>query len=195
MEKVSEIFLINARLKKGDDTAFLEIYERHHQHLYIFVYRYIQDNNLIDDILHDAFLKLWEARARISLRFPIHQYLFRITRNLVFQELKSKARTLSLIAEISRESSELDLFSAADFKYQEKEYEEIYQKAVDSLPPQRQRVFILCREKGASYKEAAQILDISPQTVKEHMALALKSIRNYLGAYQDIVFLFIFLSL
>lgn len=195
MGEISEIFLVNARLKSGEHAAFMEIYERHHQQLYNFVYKYIQDSNLVDDILHDAFLKLWEARSRVSLRFPIHQYLFRITRNLVFQELKNKARTLSLIADLSRGSTELDYFSAADFKYQEKEYEEIYQKAVDSLPPQRQRVFILCREKGASYKEAAQILQISPQTVKEHMALALKSIRSYLGAYQDIVFLCVLIYL
>jgi len=58
-------------------------------------------------------------------------------------------------------------------------YEDIYRSAIARLSPQRQKIFILCKEKGKTYEEVAMELGISRNTVKEHMVQSLRFLRNY----------------
>ena len=69
----------------------------------------------------------------------------------------------------------------------DKEYATIYNLAVEILPPQRKRIFRMSREEGLSYKEIAGNLEISTQTVKEHMSLAMKTIKDYIAKEHDIL--------
>ena len=81
----------------------------------------------------------------------------------------------------------------ADNKLLWKAYEQLLTSAVEQLPSQRQKVFKLCRQQGKSYEEVAFELGISRNTVKEHMVMAIKNIKEYFYLYGDIVFLFMFI--
>jgi len=179
---------INIRLRSGDHQAFVEIYDANAKVLYHFVKKYIQNNAVIDDIIHDSFLLLWKSRDRIKVAHPVSHYLFRITRNQVFKELKKQIRTAEVFP-----LSTTPLFDEACKSYTaeesliDKEYDSIYELAINRLPPQRKRIFKMSREEGLSYKEIAGDLEISSQTVKEHMSLAMKSIKDYIAKEHHIL--------
>lgn len=187
MSVSTEIYWINIRLKEGDHKAFYEIYNRFNKTLYHFTKKFIQDTDLIDDIIHDAFLNLWNARHRIKGDHPIEAYLFRITRNLVFKQLKSQMKSADAMIELKYFEESRIVEPSAEQSVIEEEYIDIYELAIDRLPPQRKRIFIMSREQGLSHKEIAQYLEISPNTVKEHMSLAIKTIRDYIAKDHGVV--------
>lgn len=178
---------INIRLKEGSHEAFYEVYHQSNRKLYHFVKKFIYDTTIIDDIIHDAFLNLWNARQRIKPEFPIESYLFRITRNLIFKHLKAELKTAEAILEFRSIKGKEEVEQSVEQSIITKEYENIYELAVDQLPPQRKKIFVLSREKGLSHKEIANSLEISPNTVKEHMSLAMKSIREYIAKEHDMI--------
>lgn len=179
---------LNSRLRNGDNKAFELIYNRYSRELYYFINKYISDRERCDDIIHDSFLNLWNARERIRDSHPVQNYLFRITRNLVFKELRKQINTSQIFKnENSNEELEIHGENCVENSLADKEYSYIYNLAIDTLPPQRKRIFRMSREEGLNYKEIAGNLEISTQTVKEHMSLAMKSIKDYIAKEHDII--------
>ena len=195
MSITTEVYWINIRLRDGDHKAFLEIYNRHSKTLYHFARKFIQDTDVIDDIIHDSFLNLWNARHRIKGEYPIESYLFRIVRNLVFKHLKSQLRSTEAMVELKYFEEERSVARSAEQAVIEEEYEDIYELAIDRLPPQRKKIFMMCREEGLSHKEIAQFLNISPNTVKEHMSLAMKTIQDYIAKDHGVILSLVFVLL
>ncbi len=195
MSVSTEVYWINIRLKEGDHKAFYEVYNRFNKTLYHFVKKFIQDTDIIDDIIHDAFLNLWNARHRIKQDYPIESYLFRITRNLVFKQLKSQLKSAEALVELRYFEEKRVIQHSAEQSVIEDEYEGIYELAIDRLPPQRKKIFMMCREQGLSHKEIAQFLNISPNTVKEHMSLAMKTIQDYIAKDHGVILSLLFVLL
>jgi len=82
----------------------------------------------------------------------------------------------------------------ADTRLLWKQYETLLHEAIRQLPPQRQKVFRLCREESKSYEEVAMELGISRNTVKEHMVLAVKSIKFFFYTNTDGILPFLLFS-
>lgn len=178
---------LNSRLREGDHKAFYVVYTRFNKSLYHFSRKFVQDEDLIEDIIHDTFLNLWNARERISDDYRVESYLFRIARNLIYKHLRAMLKTAELVSDLSAIDIQKSTHSCPEHAVLTEEYDNIYELAVDRLPPQRKRIFVLSREKGLSHKEIAQFLQISPNTVKEHMSLAIKSIRDYIAKEHDVI--------
>jgi RNA polymerase sigma-70 factor (family 1) len=168
-------------LKRGKSDAFLELYNRYHHPLYRFVLRFVKAPALAEDILQDVFLKIWEGRKRINPELSFKAYLYRISRNSVFKLMKKIAADESLRNHVMRQ---LHLNEEnADVELLSQEYKELYYLTVSQLPPQRQKVFRLCREQGKTYDQAAAELGISRNTVKEHMVMSMKFIKERFRYY------------
>ena len=171
------------RLRLGENDAFLELYNIYHPALYRYVLRFVKVPAIAEDILQDAFLNIWEIRERIDPDLSFKAYLYRICRNSVFKLVKKIAGDEGLRLQVMLQFKQS--VSDADLKVRWQQYEEILYAAIDQLPPQRQRVFMLCREEGLTYDQAAEQLGISRNTVKEHMVLAMKSIKEYFQHHGD----------
>ena len=182
-----EIFLINNRLKYSDHGAFLEIYDGYSKSLYHFVKKFIYDTGAVDDIVHDTFLKLWNAREGIKPHFPIQNYLYKIARNLVYKRLKERMVFLEMQSELVYMEQKGNFQCSAEETYIDAEYRHIYESAVEQLPAQRKRIFKMSRQEGLSHREIAQHLNISINTVKEHMSLAMRSVKEYIAKEHDIL--------
>jgi RNA polymerase sigma-70 factor (family 1) len=174
------------RLKNGDNTAYKEIYNRYHSRLYYYVLKFLKDPDLAEDVIHDVFLKLWEVREQINPNLFILGYLYRISRNMVYKMIKKIATEEDLRSKIIFFIDEAQ--SLTESKVQWDEYATLLEGAINQLPPQCRRVFKLCREEGKTYDQTAALLGISKHTVKEHMMMAMKSIKQYFFNHADIVF-------
>src|SRR5690606_31117943 len=110
---------------------------------------------------------------------PFVGYLYRITRNEVFNELQAIAKNEKAKAGVVTVSPE-PATPAVDTIFQHREYDALLEEAIQALPPQRQRIFRMCRLDGLTYREVAEQLGISYYTVKEHMTLAIQAIKKHL---------------
>lgn len=179
------------RLQKGDSDAFLELYNHYHAALYHYVLRFVKSPAIAEDVLQDVFLKIWEIKSRLDPALSFKAYLYRICRNSVFKLLKKMAVDENLRVQVMQQFAQS--VADADLKVLWQQYEVILQAAINRLPPQRQKVFKLCREEGKTYDQVAEELGISRNTVKEHMVLAMKLIREHVDQYGDTPTHFIFL--
>lgn len=164
------------KLQQGDVNSFTAIYDKYHKYIYGYIQHFLKDNIASEDLLQDVFIKLWNARMQIDPQRPFTPYLYRIVRNSLYTALKRKA--LEKKAQQHLALAEYKDVKVNDSALEWKQYEQILHEAINKLPAQRRKVFQLCRTEGYSYNDAAQELGISTNTVKEHMVMAMKSIKS-----------------
>jgi len=186
MNEIDENELI-LRLQKNDREAFMVLYDRYHVLIYQWVLKLVKVPHLAEDLVQEVFLKIWKIREHINPQQSFPAFLYRISRNMAFNTIKKIASEEKLQAQVMTELR--NNCESAENKLLWQQYEEILRNAVEQLPKQRQKVFKLCRTEGKTYEEVAQELGISRNTVKEHMVLAVKNIKEYFYRYGDISFL------
>jgi RNA polymerase sigma-70 factor (ECF subfamily) len=171
------------RLQQGDTEAYITLYDQYYPSLYTYILHFINIPELAEDALQEVFIKIWEIRERINPELSFSGYLYRITRNHVFKLMKKISADAALRLQVMQELQQQT--EDADTRLLWKQYESLLHKAIAQLPPQRQKVFRLCREESKSYEEVAIELGISRNTVKEHMVLAMKSIKFFFYTNTD----------
>ena len=165
------------RTAEGDEAAFSVIFNTFRNKIYTVAYKLTESQTYAEEILQDVFLKVWLKRNNLIEINDFASWLFIITRNHTFSYLKKiatseKRNTISL-----QNLPVIDL--PADSLLIDKDYQVILLEAIDKLTPQQKQVFRLCRTEGLKREEIAERLGISPETVKIHLAHALKNVRAY----------------
>ncbi len=192
INKLDEVTLIR-KMKEGSNTAFIQLYNQYHHQLYIYILKFVKVPEYAEDVLQDVFLKIWEIRDKINPELSFNAYLYKISRNKVFKLLKKMVSDESMRTQVFQQ---LNLNAEGPHvKLLWKQYNDILQKAIEQLPPQRKKVFQLCREQGKTYEEAATELGISKNTIKEHMIAAMKFIKEQVFLHGDLtLFVLYFIS-
>lgn len=162
-----------------DERLFSDLYDRYHSLLYGYVLSLVKVSEIAEDIVHEIFVRLWTKRQTLAIHTSLEAYVFRMAHNLAIDVVKKAAddrrlRTKILMSMSLR--SELQEPLPIELKW----HDSLLNEALESLPPQRRRVFQLCRSEHKSYNEVASELGISRNTVKEHMVKAVQSLRSFL---------------
>lgn len=164
------------QLREGNKQAFDLIYQRYSVRLYGNLLKLTRSTSEAEDVLQEVFLKVWNNRANIDPERSFRSYLFKIAENKIYdffrQAAKDRRRAAHLYAAVSTEPFPIEGLL-------EEEKIGLLQKAIESLPQQRQQVFRLCKLEGKTYKEVSEMLGISVSTISDHIVKATKSIRNY----------------
>ncbi|QTE21332.1 RNA polymerase sigma factor [Polaribacter cellanae] len=169
MTELSKTVLEN--LKKGNQAAFKELFDFFYERLYAFSFKYVKNNYAAEEITANTMLFLWEKRANISNIKDIKPYLYKVTRNASLDYLKNKDKVVRL----DFNSVSLLYF---DKYIIEEEVHAILLKAIENLPSKCKRVFELCCIEGVKYKDVAEDLNISINTVKSQRRRALALLKN-----------------
>jgi RNA polymerase sigma-70 factor (ECF subfamily) len=167
------------RLREGDAAVLREAIKRYLPALRLYAERILRGSGDPEEAVQEAFIRLWTHRERWRGEASIRSLLFTITRNVALDELRRHWREVPLSetpAPLARSESHSPLH-----RLQEEELRRIAEAAISRLPPRRQEVFRLVREGGLTYREVAQVLDLSLQTVANLMSLALGDLRASLG--------------
>lgn len=165
---------------QNDDVfqqLFNELFREHEQKLYVFVVKVLRSDAQAQDIVQDVFLKLWTIREQLHEIENMDAFLYRLTENKVYDHLRAAA---------TREKTRQELWqrirNAGDTTpdlLETKEYHTLIQQAIHQLPPQRKTIYLLSKQEGLKQQQIAAALQISPHTVRNHLAEAFRSIRNY----------------
>jgi RNA polymerase sigma-70 factor (ECF subfamily) len=164
-----------------DEFTLKELFNVYSDSLCTFLNYYTHNKQLIEDIIQDIFIRLWEERDTINI-FYIKTYLYNAARNRVLNLLRDEQnRSLLLEGWASRE---LEKQKARDCVNME-EFSSVYQQAINSLPEKCREIFILSREQNKTYKEIAGEKDLSVKTVEAQMSIAIKKVREYILKYYN----------
>jgi RNA polymerase sigma-70 factor (family 1) len=164
-------------LKQGDEQAFESIYRLYSLRILQKLIRLLKDEEIAKELLQDIFLKIWEKREFLNPDRSFSAYLFRITENQVTDLFRRAAFEKKLMAHLIRVSTELYNHTEEFINF--KEGNAILQQAIDTLPPQRKKIFTLCKIEGKSYEEAGKLLGISSGTVNDHMVKAARTVKKH----------------
>jgi RNA polymerase sigma-70 factor, ECF subfamily len=165
------------RIHRGDVSALDELLRRFWRPLVSYARRIVPEE-AAEDVVQEALLRVWKDRGRWTPTPQLQAFLYRVTRNQALNENRargSRARWVEAKARESQESVRTPLQNL-----EEQELQSLVAEALDQLPPKRREVFVLIRYHGLSYKEAAGVLDIAPQTVANHVSGALATLRKFL---------------
>lgn len=165
------------KLKSGDSGAYKELFDLYYMPLSIYALKYCDSFQLAEDIVQDLFIKLWDEKLYMKLDGAISPYLFKSVKNNTLQAVKKKSKYR--FEEIEDQINKLMTEEKVDSAHIEEEKEKLY-KEVEALPEKSKEVFKAIVLGNMKYKEVAENLGISVNTVKTHYSRALKQLRNSL---------------
>lgn len=185
-KKYNDTELINL-LRRGDERAFTEIYDRYSSLLYIFAYKKLCSEEDAKDVVQEIFISLWNRHAVFFLESSLSSYLYKAVNNRalnLFVHRKYQAEYIN-----SFEEYLLTRQPVADHLLQEKELSAIIEREIAALPEKMREVFELSRKEYLSHKEIAVRLGISELTVRTQVKKALRILRPRLGLLVYLVYL------
>lgn len=175
--KLSDNELID-RLKKDDQVAFTEIYNRYSESLAGFAGAKLYNLEDARDILHDLFVKLWEDRHTLTISSNLKSYLFTATRYRIIDKIRRNvtrqeySTLLQALAENTVPSIEKEM--------EARELHQLLERSLEQLPGRTKQIYRLSRHGHHTIAEISVMLNLSEQTVKNQLSTALKHLRQSL---------------
>jgi len=171
----------------GDVTALEQLIERHQALVAGTVARMLGSNSDVEDIAQQVFIRVWKSAGRYVARAKFTTWLLKITRNLVFNEMRRAKRHPHLPVQIEPEADEIPLKDEAtatpDARLLQAELQAAIEKAITLLPETQRMAIVLRRYEELSYEEIADVLDLSVPAVKSLLFRARTELRERLKDY------------
>ena len=160
------------RIKEGDRTAFRQFFDRYHRLLLGYLIKRGMDEENAQDIVQNAFIKIWESREHIDPSKSLKAFLFKIGYTRALNHFRDTAK-FDAEADLSNRVSTDDSQHMAAFN----QVNAYLMRVIQSMPERRRAVFELCFLEELTYREAAETLQVSVKTIENHMGHALKTVR------------------
>jgi RNA polymerase sigma-70 factor (family 1) len=164
------------QLSEGKEDAFTDIFYYFNRRLYPFALKKLKDPAIAEELVQDIFLKIWLKRENMHIENP-EGYVYRMAANAILDHFKKKAYEFRLLKNLQEKTGATENTTEASLEL--KHIKKVVTAAIDELPDQRRKVYLL-REEGLNYQEIGDQLGISPNTVKVQLVSANKFIRAYL---------------
>ena len=181
------------RIKTGDEEAFREFVEAHQYRIIGVIAKMLGDETDAQDIAQQVFVRVWKSAPRWQPTAKVTTWLFKITRNLVFNEVRRRKRhpVQSLDATLASDEGDRPRqiadpgVKAADTALLDDEMQAAIQTAIDELPETQRMAVILRRYDDVPYEEIGEILDLSVPAVKSVLFRARTDLREKLRKYLE----------
>jgi RNA polymerase sigma-70 factor (ECF subfamily) len=172
------------RLQLDDRSALKELFEAFYPMVCQAIRRLVQDAATCEDLAQEVFLRFWQKRHKINIDSNLPAYLRRMAINeaLAYHRRNKRYQEDEWVPGI-----EPDAEPGAEEQYLHGELKENITAAVDSLPPKCRMVFQLSRYEELTYREIADKMGISVKTVENQMSKALRTLRDKLQAYLNLL--------
>jgi RNA polymerase sigma-70 factor (ECF subfamily) len=169
-----------ASLQDGSHHAFTELVRRHTDRFYHLAYRYVQNRETAEDIVQDAFLKLWQypGRWQPERNSKFTTWFYRVVVNLCLDWQKKKRpgeldEALPLLDE--RETLEATMIRSQE--------EKILEREIAALPDRQRTALNLCFEEGLSNREAAEVMGLNLKALQSLIMRAKATLKERIKAY------------
>lgn len=183
-----------AQVVDGNEQAFSVLFFKYLPVLNSFATKFTKSSENAKEIIQDAFVRIWLNRDKLKNVDNVKAYLYKYVANECLGYIRKKGKEERLIGKIKtvpliNPNSTYETITLNEIK-------RIVANSVEKLPEQRKKIYVLSRNEGKTIPEIAEILSISPNTVKNALVSALKTLRQdlfYHGiTFVYMIFLFIF---
>ena len=176
----------NWRTKSGFEILF----KKHYAVLCAYTYGFVADYSLCEDIVQEVFFKLWTDKQKINIDTSVKSYLYSAARNTALNYIKHQKVKRQYEKVNNNESNYTEQSQEAQLIG--KELNAKIQSAINNLPTERRRIFLMSRMDELKYKEIAEKLGISIKTVENQMGKALAALRKDLSGEFPLVLFSLF---
>lgn len=175
MDSTSKDKTLEILLGAQPDKAYSDLFIRHYEMLCQIAFRYNNDLVTAEQCVMDVFTKMWDRRGEIVIKTEIKYYLCVSVRNRSMDMHRKTARMR--YGDASAIHSVAAPEARSDDRYHWKQALALVEEAIEQLPFQRKRIFLMSREGEMKYHEIAAELNLSVKTIETQMSRALKSLR------------------
>lgn len=167
------------KVAEGDEKAFCALFDQYHQLLASHIMKITRSAELTEEIVQDVFLKIWVSREALTEIRNLRSYLFIVSKNHALNSLKKVARDRANFLDANWELLEKTFTSPEP---ETSDYYSLIDEAINHLPPQQKKVYLLSRHERMKYSEIAEELNLSRETVKKYLQLATEAISTRIKA-------------
>ncbi|MGN8070445.1 RNA polymerase sigma factor [Mucilaginibacter sp. SG564] len=169
------------QVASGNENAFRQLFMLHHQQLGVHMLRITNSIELAEEVVQDVFVKIWFTRESLVRVDNFKAYLFVISKNHALNCLKKLAKERAMIRQLEDADRPNLEVAGTDMYYN------LLDEAIDQLPPQQQKVYLLSRHGRLKYTEIADQLELSRETVKKYLQIATLSITEYVHEHLEVM--------
>ena len=162
----------------GNELAFRQIFDAYHHLLGAHIFRLTDSMETAEEIVQDVFIKIWDNREELTEVRNLKAYLFVVSRNQALNALKKSLREKKHYQKWQTEQQVEEHLDNPEPLFNDQYH--LLDLAINQLPPQQQKVYLLSRHERLKYAEIAMKMNISRETVKKYLQLAVGSISSYL---------------
>jgi len=156
-----------------DQVGFAQLFDAYYDELQHFIFFKSGDTEVAEDIIQDAFLKLWEIRSTVRIE-TARALLYTIATNLFSNRYKRMKLKFKLQSTILEDRT----FETPEFEMEIKEFDQKLQRVLSGLNENNRTVFLMNRIDQMTYNEIAANLNLSVKAVEKRMKKALEHIRK-----------------
>lgn len=170
-----------ARIAAGDIGAFEVVFGLHYEPLCSFALQFVSSPDAARDVVQEIFVRVWEQRVSLAGCENLRAYLFTAVRNRCFKALRHGSVVRRSVERWQRDGASP---GAAERPPSPEDQLEAAELASDlnavlaELPERAREAFLLHRRQGLAYTEIAEVMDVSVRTVENHIARALRGLRE-----------------
>jgi len=186
-----ELQLIES-VKQGNVKSFELLFKSYYSRLCRYAHHYIRDKVVVEDLVKDTLLKIWETREKITISTSLAGYLYRSVHNNCINHITRNHKNSNILYESDLQDLAVELIHPLSPDYPianliAQELEEKLSQSVLSLPDECREIFMLSRIEDLSHEEIAKKKNISTNTVKVQIYRALiklrKDLKEFLPAF------------
>jgi RNA polymerase sigma-70 factor (family 1) len=161
--------------EQGDVVAFKELYYLLYNDLFRFATFFIHQKEIAEEVLQDVFVKLWLQRQALGNINNLKVYLYTAVKNTAINYNKRYPLQSFLAGNLPQLEFEYTNPTPEDIIISSQMVSKI-NAVIQGMPPRCKLIFILIKEDGLKYREAARVLNVSVKTIENQMGIALKKI-------------------
>jgi RNA polymerase sigma-70 factor (ECF subfamily) len=186
---------LNIELRSGSSSGYEKLYSLTSARLKKYCKIFLKDAVLIEDIVQNSYVRLWERRELIRSEKSVEGLLFTITRNQCLNYIRDQKLSAGNFSIDEFTWSDLQRlyqidFTGAEDKTLEEQLFEALQEAIDQLPARQNQILVMCKVNGKKQKEVAEELGISVKAVEKNLVKAKNHLHKDLTArFPELTFL------
>jgi len=171
-------------IKNDDERAFKKMFDATFESFVRYAWKYTKDKDSAMDIVQESFIKLWEMRKSLDPAQSLKTYFYRMV----------KHKSLNYLRDVKQHTEDIDdlqipddsIASYEDTESKSSKLIEPLKRWINELPDRQKEAFKLSRYEGLTHDEIAEVMEVSPRTVNNHIGAALNNLQERYKNFKDI---------
>lgn len=164
---------------QGDEEAFSHLFLQKKDRLYNFLLRFSQSPELVEDIIQDIFLKLWSNKEQLTSIENLDAYLVTLCKHQLINLIRRRAKEAEILSTLGGKAQLHDTNNAPGHLALSETQEKL-SAIIEKLPNQQKAAFYLSRQANLKHEEIASLMQISKNTVRNHIIEAMRTLKKSL---------------